>query len=36
MDDKYGPLIEHPYAPETIYDHNETLTEKPGFKIWVD
>lgn len=35
-EDLETPLIVHPYAPGTIYDHYETLTEKPGFKIWVD
>lgn len=35
-DEEYGPLAYRPYAGGNKFPVNETLTEKPGFKIWVD
>jgi hypothetical protein len=32
----HGPLHDHPYAGGSLYPEVETLTDKPGFKIWVD
>ena len=35
IDPTEGPLVYQPYAGGNRFK-NETLTEKPGFKIWVD
>lgn len=35
-DEEHGPLHYHPYAGGTLFPEIETLTKKPGFKIWVD
>ena len=31
-----GPLHTSPYAGGSVFPKYETLTIKPGFKIWVD
>lgn len=36
FDEEHGPLHYHPYAGGTLFPEIETLTDKPGFKIWVD
>lgn len=36
MDPVHGPLHVHPYAGGHRFPKYETLTVKPGFKIWVD
>jgi len=35
IDPVEGPLVYQPYAGGNRFK-NETLTDKPGFKIWVD
>jgi hypothetical protein len=35
-DDEHGPLHYMPYAGGSKFPEFETLTSKPGFKIWVD
>ena len=35
-DNTFGPLHRAPYAGGTLFPKYETLTIKPGFKIWVD
>ena len=35
-DEDLGPLVTRPYAGGNQFPVNETLTDKPGFKIWVD
>lgn len=36
VEEGYGPLIYAPYSGGTAFPDLETLTDKPGFKIWVD
>ena len=36
VEEGYGPLIYEPYSGGTLFPELETLTAKPGFKIWVD
>ena len=36
VDPQWGPMPYHPYAGGNKFPLIETLTEKPGFKIWVD
>lgn len=35
-DYELGPLHRSPYAGGSAFPNYETLTVKPGFKIWVD
>lgn len=35
-DNELGPLHYKPYAGGSLFPNNETITIKPGFKIWVD